>query len=294
MVKFGSWPGSLIPNVMKVVHNIPRKWQKDSGELSGPTDAPETFFNGLKSGEALERRRKQAAIVGELLDFKRAKSQKQHELSHLFFFIGLAVSLAIVIVAFEWRFYDSGDRIELSDLSGDQFEDLLEIPPTDQPPPPPPQQNQQVVIVEISDEVELEELELNLDVEITEDMRISDPAPVLDELPEEEAEEVFLIVENKPEPVGGLPAFYEYLGKNLKYPTLARQMNISGRVYLQFIVEKDGTISNIEVVKGIGGGCDEEAVRVLAGAPAWNPGKQRGVPVKVRMTIPIHFNLSSR
>lgn len=69
-------------------------------------------------------------------------------------------------------------------------------------------------------------------------------------------------------------------------------MRISGRVYVQFIVEKDGSISNIEVVKGIGGGCDEEAVRVLGNAPAWKPGKQRGRPVKVKMTIPIFFTIS--
>ena len=279
---------------MRVAHHIPQRSRKDGIELSGLTDTPETFFNGSTSGKALEKRRRQAVIVGELLDFKRERSQKQHELSHLLFFVGLALSLLIIIIAFEWRFYDSGKQIELSGLSGDQFEDLLEIPPTDQPPPPPPLQNQQVVIVEISDEVELEELELNLDVEITEDMRISDPVPLMEELPEEEAEEVVLIVENSPESVGGLPAFYQYLAKNLKYPASARQMNISGRVYLQFIVEKDGSITNIEVVKGIGGGCDEEAARVLAGAPAWHPGKQRGVPVKVRLTIPIHFNLSSR
>ena len=279
---------------MKGAHHIPKTSRRDSIELSGLTDTPETFFNGSTSGKALEKRRRQAVIVGELLDFKRERSQKQHELSHLFFFVGLALSLLITIVAFEWRFYDRGNQIDLSGLSRDQFEDLLEIPPTDQPPPPPPQQNQQVVIVEISDEVEIEDLKLDLDVEITEDMRISDPVPVMEELPEEVAEEVFLIVENRPEPVGGLAAFYEYLAKNMKYPASARQMNISGRVYIQFIVEKDGSISNIKVVKGIGGGCDEEAARVLAGAPAWNPGKQRGVPVKVRLTIPIHFNLSSR
>lgn len=155
-------------------------------------------------------------------------------------------------------------------------------------------QNQAVVITEVSDDIEIEELKLNFDVEVTEDMSIEDPVPfVLEEpLPEEEVEEVFVIVETRPEPVGGMQAFYDYLNANLKYPAEARQMRISGRVYVQFIVEKDGSISNIEVVKGIGGGCDEEAVRVLGNAPAWKPGKQRGRPVKVKMTIPIFFTIS--
>lgn len=232
-------------------------------------------------------------MVGELLEFKRQKVRRERDEKRLFFAIGLALALLLAVAAFEWRFYDDGPMVELNGLSPDQFEDLIEIPPTDQPPPPPPQQTRQVTITEIDDEIELEEIELHLDVEVTEEMRISDPVPVaMDELPEEEAEEIFVIVENRPEPVGGMQAFYKYLGDNLKYPTAARNLGISGRVYVQFVVEKDGSITNIEVAKGIGGGCDEEAVRVLSAAPPWIPGKQRGKPVKVRMTIPVYFSLT--
>ena len=100
---------------------------------------------------------------------------------------------------------------------------------------------------------------------------------------------VFEVVEENPTPVGGLGAFYEELGKNLKYPEVAQAKGIGGRVYVQFIVGSDGSVSEAKVVKGIGAGCDEEALRVIKGTK-WNPGKQKGQEVAVRMTIPIMFH----
>jgi TonB family protein len=104
---------------------------------------------------------------------------------------------------------------------------------------------------------------------------------------------VYQVVEEAASPVGGMEEFFKYIGANLRYPAEARQANISGRVFIQFIVNQDGTLSNIEVLRGIGGGCDEEAVRVLSEAPAWNPGKQRGLAVRQRMAIPIVFELGT-
>jgi len=86
-------------------------------------------------------------------------------------------------------------------------------------------------------------------------------------------------------------AFYEYVSKNLKYPSQARRMGVEGKVFVQFVVDKDGSISQVQSIKGIGAGCDEEAVRVLQNAPKWKPGKQRGRPVRVRMVLPITFKL---
>jgi protein TonB len=111
------------------------------------------------------------------------------------------------------------------------------------------------------------------------------------EVHEEKAEEIFTIVEQQPEPIGGFTAFYTYVGENLKYPRLAQRGNIQGRVYIQFVVEKDGSLTDIKTIKGIGGGCDEEACRIIGNAPKWNPGKQRGRPVRVIMVIPILFKL---
>ncbi|MFW5759399.1 MAG: energy transducer TonB [Cyclobacteriaceae bacterium] len=207
----------------------------------------------------------------------------------LFFNIGLVITLALVIAAFEYPVYDDS-VVDLKNAVDDNFEDIMEIPPTEQPPPPPPE-IQQPDIVEVPDEEEVEEeIDFNLDVEVTEESVIEEI--VFEEEPEEEvAEEVFTIVEDQPTPKGGMAAFYEYVQKNLKYPAQARRMGIEGKVFVQFVVDTDGSITEVTSVKGIGAGCDEEAVRVLRNAPKWNPGKQRGRSVKVRMILPITFRL---
>lgn len=102
---------------------------------------------------------------------------------------------------------------------------------------------------------------------------------------------VFTNVEMLPSFPGGLKAFGEFLARNLKYPETAKKDKIQGRVYLTFIVEKDGSLSGIKVTRGLGSGCDEEAVRVLAISPKWSPGIQNGRVVRVSYTIPIFFNL---
>ncbi len=207
----------------------------------------------------------------------------------LFLSIGLVLSLLVVTMAFEWKSYDDSGLVDLGAVK-DEFEDVMEIPPTEQPPPPPPK-IQQPEIVEVPDEEEIEEeIEIDLDVEITEETQIEEM--VFEEAPEEEvADEIFTVVEEQPTPQGGMQAFYQYVQKNLKYPSQARRMGIEGKVFVQFVVGTDGSISEVQAIKGIGAGCDEEAVRVLKGAPKWKPGKQRGRAVKVRMVLPITFQL---
>jgi periplasmic protein TonB len=210
--------------------------------------------------------------------------------SSLFLSIGLFVSLAVVNMAFEFKFYDDGALVDLGSVA-DDFEDILDIPPTEQPPPPPPPPIQQPEIIEVPDEQEIEdEIEIDLDIDVTEDKVVD--VIVFDEAPAEEvAEEIFTIVEQQPEPEGGMAAFLKYVGQKMVYPAQARRMGIEGKVYVQFVVDKDGTLTEVHAVKGIGAGCDEEAVRVIKEAPRWKPGKQRGQAVKVRMILPITFKL---
>ena len=111
--------------------------------------------------------------------------------------------------------------------------------------------------------------------------------------PEYEGEPIFDIVEIMPEFPGGKDALKQYLGENLIYPRKAADKGIQGKVYVQFIVEKDGSITSIKILRGIGGGCDEESVRVVKIMPKWEHGSQRGKPVRVRYTIPIVFKLTS-
>ncbi|MEQ9577833.1 MAG: energy transducer TonB [Marinoscillum sp.] len=106
--------------------------------------------------------------------------------------------------------------------------------------------------------------------------------------------EVFKIVDQQPEFPGGMAAFYKYVGQEMKYPEEARRMGVEGRVYVQFVINKDGSVDAVNAVKGIGGGCDEEAVRVIANAPDFIPGKQEGEPVYVRMVMPVIFKLAGK
>ncbi|CAN5233319.1 hypothetical protein BH23BAC1_BH23BAC1_32590 [soil metagenome] len=106
-------------------------------------------------------------------------------------------------------------------------------------------------------------------------------------------DEIFTVVEEAARPEGGLDQYYQYIAQNLKYPAQARRMGVEGKVFVQFVVNKDGSISDVQAIKGIGAGCDEEAVRVIAASPNWIPARQRGKEVKLRMVIPITFMFGS-
>lgn len=106
--------------------------------------------------------------------------------------------------------------------------------------------------------------------------------------------EIFTIVENPATPPGGYQGFFEYVAKSINYPEQARKKGIQGKVYVQFVVDKDGSLTEVEVVKGIGSGCDEEAVSIVQAAPKWNPANQKGIAVKQRIMLPITFNLGRR
>jgi protein TonB len=212
--------------------------------------------------------------------------------SGLFMNIGLIVALGLCLLAFEWKTYDDLSAVNY-EAQAAETEELIEIPITEMPPPPPPV-IQQPEIVEVPDEEEIEEEIVNLDTEITPETVVAPPAPPAPAAPvveEEDPNEIFQVVENQPAPVGGYEAFYKYIGKNIKYPDQARRMGVEGKVFVQFVVDKDGSITDVQVLKGIGSGCDEEAIRVVKSAPKWTPGKQRGRPVRVRMSVPITFKL---
>ncbi len=225
------------------------------------------------------------------MEEKKNPNADVHRRQTMFMFVGLSISLLMVILAFEWPNSGQGDIMDLGTVN-DDFEDIMDIPPTTQPPPPPPKV-QIPEFEEIPDEEEIEdELDIVIDVEVTEQTIVEDI--VFDEQPEDEkVDEIFTIVEDQPEFPGGIQAFYKFVSDKIKYPSQAKRMGIEGRVFVQFVVDKDGTVTNVEAVKGIGAGCDEEAVRVMKSVPRFKPGKQRGRPVRVRMVLPIMFKLSS-
>lgn len=110
--------------------------------------------------------------------------------------------------------------------------------------------------------------------------------------PEPDSNQVRTVVEEMPQFPGGMAALAEYLRQHIRYPEEAREMKVSGKVFLGFVVEKDGGISEVVLLRRIGHGCDEEALRVVKTMPAWKPGQQGGKPVRVRYTLPVRFNLT--
>ena len=209
--------------------------------------------------------------------------------SFMFFSLGLIIALLLAITAFTYRVYDDTTAKDLSKNTANN-EEILEVPPTQQLPPPPPK-IQQPQIIEVPDEKKIEEeIEINMDTEVTETTKVEE-VKIQEVEEKEDPDQIFLVVEETAAPTGGMPAFYEYVGKKLKYPAQARRMGIEGKVFVEFVIERDGSITDVKAIKGIGAGCDEEAVRVLQSAPKWKPGKQRGKPVRQRMVLPIAFKL---
>uniref|UniRef100_UPI0040479212 energy transducer TonB n=1 Tax=Algoriphagus sp. TaxID=1872435 RepID=UPI0040479212 len=207
--------------------------------------------------------------------------------------LGLAVAVGLTLAAFEYKSFDDSGLKDLGSVA-DNFEELLDVPITQQPPPPPPPPPmEQPVIQEIPDEVEIEEkIDVNFDVDVKETTVIAEVAIKEVVIEEEKADQIFDVVETQPNPPGGMSGWNKYLSNNLKYPTQARRMGVEGTVIVVFVINTDGSIQDVEVLRGIGGGCDEEAVKVVTNAPKWEPGKQRGKPVRTRMRLPIRFKLS--
>jgi protein TonB len=208
----------------------------------------------------------------------------------LFLQIGLVISLTIVFVAFEWKTYEIQENI-LSGINSIQIDQEI-VQVTQQEQPEPPKAPQVTTILEVIDGDEIIQDEINISIEDRPDQAAQTYVPVsIEEAPEPVAEEIFTFVEEYPEFLGGEKALYEYIKNNVNYSELAIKTNIEGTVYVEFVVEKDGSISDVKVLRGIGGGCDEEAVRVVKSMPKWKPGKQRGQPVRVYYTLPIDFKI---
>jgi protein TonB len=223
-------------------------------------------------------------------EYKKNSKKDLNRKRTLFLQIGLVMSLTIVFVAFEWKTYEIQENI-LSGINSIQIDQEI-VQVTQQEQPEPPKAPQVTTILEVIDGDEIIQDEINISIEDRPDQAAQTYVPVsIEEAPEPVAEEIFTFVEEYPEFLGGEKALYEYIKNNVNYSELAIKTNIEGTVYVEFVVEKDGSISDVKVLRGIGGGCDEEAVRVVKSMPKWKPGKQRGQPVRVYYTLPIDFKI---
>ncbi len=207
--------------------------------------------------------------------------------------IGLVVVLAFMFISLEWTERDR--QIDTSQALTDLFFEEEMVPITEQeqkievpPPPEVPQAAEELVIVE--DDAEVEETVIASSEETGQAVEVKFVAPVIEE-EEPEEQEIFDVVENMPEFPGGQAALMSYLAKNIKYPTIAQENGTQGRVIIQFVVNRDGSIVDARVARGVDPYLDKEALRVVNTMPKWKPGMQRNKPVRVKYTVPVMFRL---
>ncbi|MBP3253135.1 MAG: TonB family protein [Bacteroidales bacterium] len=228
----------------------------------------------------------------------RAKKTEKADLENkkgLFLELGLIVALAIVIYAFEFKTYDKQEETVVMTEAVSQVEEM--VIQTQQDEPEPPKQEIELSVTEfkiVDDDVELTN-ELDIEALTAEgNGEINIPAPEIAKVEdvEDEAEKViFTVVEQQASFPGGTAELTKYLAQNIKYPQQARETGTSGKVYLTFVVEKDGSITDIKILRDIGAGCGEEAIRVVKAMPKWTPAKQRGKAVRQQFNLPVTFTL---
>ena len=216
----------------------------------------------------------------------------------IFFEVGLVLGLGLLLSAFS---YKVNTKVEQGFVTPPEEQVEEEIIPITQammkaPPPPPPAPKLTDLIDIVEDETEVEEdLELidmesdapNIDADVYD---WSGDGSASDYYGDEYGEgDVFMVVEDMPQFPGG--DVTKWLAKNTKYPMIAQENGIQGKVFVQFVIEKDGSISNVRVMRPVDPSLDKEAVRVVSSMPKWKPGKQRGKAVRVSYTVPINFQL---
>ncbi|PIF03571.1 MAG: energy transducer TonB, partial [Draconibacterium sp.] len=211
----------------------------------------------------------------------------------LFLEIGLAVALAVVWIMFEWS-NDPGKVDEIKFAMDQELEEDVvitrqDIPPPPPPPPPPPKQQVADVIEVTTEKLDVKD-EIQVDAEADEEEEVE-----VQEIEEEEEvieeTKVFVRVEKMPVFPGGIKALLKYLSKNINYPQVAADNGVQGKVYLKFVVEKDGRVGDVVVQRSPDKLLEKEAVRVVKTLPKFTPGMQRGKPVRVWYQVPVTFRL---
>lgn len=210
--------------------------------------------------------------------------------------MGMIVGLAVLFVGFEWGTKDvqvvSADE-GVADIIAEEEIEITRPENTPPPPPPPPAPAIAEELNIVEDDVELEQQDIvSSEDDATAAQQETFVAPVVEEEEEEEsAQQIFTVVEKQPEFPGGTAELFKYLSKAIKYPVIAQENGIQGRVVCSFVVNRDGSIVDIQVMRGVDPSLDKEAIRVISEMPKWKPGEQRGKPVRVRFILPVQFRL---
>ena len=229
----------------------------------------------------------------KIMEPKKSEKANLENKKSLFIQIGIIFALAVSLVAFEWT---SGQRgaSAFDGMSEEAIEEEV-IPVTEEMPPeevPPPEVTVTDLFEIVEDDVVLDSEMKFEDDETSEDKVVEIYAPVINAEEEEVEEEIFVIVEDMPTFKGGdINVFREWVQKRVRYPELAAENGIQGRVFITFVVETNGTVSNVSITRSVDALLDEAAKEAVAASPKWEPGMQRGRPVRVRYSIPIIFQL---
>lgn len=226
------------------------------------------------------------------MEVKKSKKASLEGTQSTNILMGIVVGLSFMFIAFEYAQRDI--VIDEIDTSGDILveEEIIEITRRFTPPPPPPPETVQADLIDIVEDNTLEE---EVEFQSTEDEQKD---AVIINYGEGDGEgevyadeEIFAVVEEMPSFPGGDAALMSYISKNIKYPSIATENGIQGRVICTFVINRDGKVTNAEVIRSVDPSLDKEALRVINNMPAWKPGKQRGKPVRVKYTLPIVFRL---
>jgi periplasmic protein TonB len=226
------------------------------------------------------------------MEAKKSKKANLENKKVIFIQIGLIISLAIVLQAFEFKTYEKPDIIIGNGNIEDIIDEITQITVQKVEPKIIAPKSITVINIVINETEGLDDIDIT--DEADENTRNEDWVPPIEEEVIDEAPLDFLKVESMPSFPGGEYERRKFLAENLKYPQMAKESGIQGKVYVSFVIEPDGSITNVEILRGIGGGCDEELVRVIKLMPKWIPGKQRGKAVRVQYNMPIKFTLQQQ
>ena len=205
----------------------------------------------------------------------------------IFFQLGVVIALLTVLYAFDFKSYE---KFEISILEQDGIDIPIDFVIRTKHVKPPPVKKPTVVIkIDLTNGADDNNLDIDISYDI--DKPVENWEPTIYDEPEIDEPDFTYFPSIKPSFPGGYAAMMSFLQKNMTYPLLAKEVNISGTVYVEFIIEKDGSITNIVLLREIGGGCDEEAIRVVSMMPTWSCGLQNGIPVRVKFTLPVKFSL---
>ncbi len=224
------------------------------------------------------------------MEIKKSEKADLERKRPLLIQVGLVLGLSLILLGFEWKSYEKVIEV-VQDQQGEIIEEIEMIQTERKEPPPPPPPQQITTILNIVDDKIIIDNDLEIDADADDN---SEEYSYVDDVEEKEIveTEIFTVVEENPLFPGGDEERMKFLRDNIKYPPMARESGIQGTVYVTFVVEANGNITNIKLLRGIGGGCDEEALRVVRQMPKWQPGKQRGKAVRVQFNMPIRFVLS--